>query len=54
MFCWIDLLKYGKCNTDFYLEVAFVLKIEKKQAEEYTFCVKESMKEKDKHICSYF
>lgn len=32
MFCWIDLLKYGKCNTDFYLEVAFVLKIEKKQA----------------------
>ena len=32
MFCWIDFLKYGKFNTDFYLEVAFVLKIEKKQA----------------------
>lgn len=32
MFCWIDLLKYGKCNTDLYLDVAFVLKKEKKQA----------------------
>lgn len=30
MFCWIDLLKYGKCNTDLYSDVAFVLKIEKK------------------------
>lgn len=30
MFCWIDLLKYGKCNTDLYSDVVFVLKIEKK------------------------